>query len=133
MASVLISEVGRGVSADDFRFILANIAKLVRQRRREVIAVASVEHADLTINRQLNRPPRNQPALLAFRVHNRLFPRTRARRVLLAQKAHLPTRHRSANQQQPQPMTPKIRLFIGAEYVLMLTRRLVEGEEIRQG
>ena len=58
------SEVRWSVGADDFRFILANIPKPMRQCRRKVIPIPSIQHTNQPINRQLNRPPRNQPTLL---------------------------------------------------------------------
>ncbi|MNG20999.1 hypothetical protein D3C84_1053130 [compost metagenome] len=66
-------------------------------------------------------------------MHDRLFPGAGARGVLLAQQAHLPARHRGADQQQAQAVAAEVGLFVGAEDVLVFPGRLIEGEEVGQG
>lgn len=99
----------------------------------EVVAIPRVEHADLPVHRQLHSAANNQPALFAFGMHDGFFAGAGAGGVLLAQKAHLPVGHRGADHQQAQAVATEVGLFVGAEHVLVLAGRLVEGEEVGQG
>ncbi|MNW01483.1 hypothetical protein D3C71_1971230 [compost metagenome] len=66
-------------------------------------------------------------------MHDRFFARAGARCVLLAQQAHLPAGYGGADQQQAQAVAAEVGLLVGAEDVLVLAGRLVEGEEVGQG